>query len=282
MLSRWLGDAIASAGAAGRPRLPGSDVVVVYTPGSEPPAHLLYIAYLHAGRRAWLAGAVEASLHILPYREDVAGVVVFTPGGRDGQAVMAAEQASMLGVETLVAGPRLHPAYEEKLSTLPAERLVVQGEHPLMAASIAALLWAPRPLGARAARLGGELEALPGAAEWVWDRFSPAIEALASEPPGVVLYTPATAAAAFYAASIQAAVAGRPPILAPLAYAHQAPTTERALALYTELERSMLRERLTTAVVRGVRIIQVNINTDPITAGVYGMLVAAAAYGEMP
>ncbi|GAB6148527.1 hypothetical protein [Stetteria hydrogenophila] len=281
-LSRWLGEALGEAGAISAPRLPGDDLLIVYTPGAEPPAHQLYLAYLHAGRRALLAGAAEAALHVLPYREDAPAVVVFTDGGKSALTVVAAEQAAMLGAETYIVGPELHPVYEEKLGMLGVERVTVKGRHPVMAATLAALEWAPRPLGARAARLRRELDSLPSAAEWVVERFREQIEAIAGEQPGAVYYTPAMAPAAFYLARLAGEAGGSRPCVEPLQYLDEARRGVPAVAMYTELERHALREKVMAARVRGVKFVEVAVNTDPLTAGIYGMLLSAAAYQRMP
>jgi hypothetical protein len=257
-------------------------VVIVYTPGAEPPAHQLYLAYLHAGRRAVLATAVEAALHVLPYREDVSGVVVFTSGGKDSLAVIASEQAATIGLDTFLVGPALHPAYEEKAELVGAERVVVKGKHPIMATTIAALKWSPSPLGARAARLDEEVADLASAADWVLERFKAEIEALAEAPPEAVYYTPATAPAAFYLAGLASKRTGNRPYTAPLQYLGDARRGVQTVAMLTELERFAARERLMTARIRGVKFVEISVNTDPITAGLYGMLLAAAAYQDMP
>lgn len=281
-LSAWLGEALGEAGILSLPRLPEEDPVIVYTPGAEPPAYQLYLGYLHAGRRTVVASAVEASLHIVPYREDVPAVVVFTAGGKDSLAVMASEQASTIGVRTILVGPELHPAYEEKVGMLGCERVTVRGRHPIMAATIASLKWSPRPLGARASRLEDEIASLASAAEWVLERFRDTVEALSQEDPEAVYYSPAMAPAAFYLARLASKRMGVPPYVVPLQYLGEARRGAGVVVMLTELERFAARERLMTARVRGVRYVEVSINTDPITAGVYGMLLSAAAYQDMP
>ncbi len=281
-LSAWLGEAIGEAGSLRAPRLPGNDIVIIYTPGAEPPAHQLYLAYLHAGRRAVLASAVEASLHILPYREDVAAVIIFTPGGKDSLALIAAEQASTIGLETILVGPELHPAYEEKAELVGAERITVKGRHPIMAATIASLKWSPSPLGARAARLDEEVADLASAADWVMEKFKATVEALSEESPEAIYYSPAMAPAAFYLAKLASKKIGGRPYTASLQYLSEAKRGVPTVVMLTELERFAARERLMTARVRGVKYVEVAINTDPITAGLYGMLLSAAAYQEMP
>ncbi|MEB3851852.1 MAG: hypothetical protein LRS49_04645 [Desulfurococcales archaeon] len=265
-------EALSTARRLPAPPLRGaSEVVVAACPGGEAPASTLYLALRHAGVRAVRAGCVEAAVHILPYTEGGEVVVAFTGGGRDSHLMHLANAASALGVALHAYGPPLHPAYADQYAELGGEYQVVGGDH-LLALMVAAILWAPKPWGPRASRIGEELEALPGSGEWLESTLPELLHAVARGVE-VAAYTPSTEAGAMYLLARGAAQS-----VAPL---HLAPTMRgrRVLAVYTSVEEHAYRQAILAAKLRGADVAEARLNTEPLTASIY---IALAAHARPP
>lgn len=253
-------------------QLPGVFVeegaLIVYTRGSEPPAYTLYIASLHAGLKTRIASAVEASVHLLPYR-DVSSTIVFTLNPRDSRALNTAITASLLGAKTTLVTPQPHEAFEERARAHGVEIVKITSKHPLLAMSIAALRWIPKLMGFREGRVREEISSLQTALTWVYERYKEIIER--GSVYDLVAYTPATRPGAYYYCR---AVECTEPI--PMDALSELPQGARVLALETTAEEHAYKDVLVNARMRGVNVDIVSLNTDPVTATLYSILVALA------
>ncbi len=271
---RAYAEALSAAKTLPAPRL-ADDTIVVYGRGGLAPAHTLYISLLHAGLRAQLAPATEASVHVLPYRE-TGPVVIYTRDPRDLRALNAAMAATHLGLRVSLVAPRLHEAVEEQLDVLGVERILVPGKAPpLLTMTVASVIWTPQLMGAREARVRAEIDALHEALDWVSRAFHgvlPAAREAAGAPP---LYTPTTLPGAAYHGE---AVGERP---LPLEEADSLARGDAAVAYVAGVERHDYKDVLMRARLRGVRIVEIPLDTDPVTATLYSVLAAMLVTGRI-
>ncbi len=266
--------ALREARGLGKPEV-RDDTIIAYTREAEPPALILYRSLLHSGMRVQLASASEAGIHVIPYRE-TGPLVMFNLEKRDARVIHTLEAASLLGLEAYLVSPPMHPAYEEKLDSLGVERIVVNSQYPLLVMSLSALLWTPRMMGGREDRLRGELEELESAFSWVESR----VESVRAEGLGEasnILYTPSMAPGAYYhcytlPTCIQPA---------PLEYMARLTRGSTALVYVNGVEEHDYRSLLVNAAMMGIRAVQVRLNTDPVTSGLYAILAAIALTGTI-
>lgn len=244
----------------------GEGALIVYARGGEPPAYTLYIATLHAGLKSRVASAVEASTHILPYR-DVDRMILFTLNPRDSRALNTVITASLLGVKTTLVSPPLHEAHEEKIRMYDVEIIKVDSKYPLLTMTIAALHWTPKLMGFREGRIRGEISSLQGALRWVYENYVDVVER--GDQYDMVAYTPSTRPGAYYYARAK----GIPEPL-PLEALNELPRDMRVLAMMTTTEEHSYRDLILSAKTQGVTLELVTMNTDPITATLYSMLLA--------
>ncbi|MDM7276025.1 MAG: hypothetical protein P3X22_007945 [Thermoprotei archaeon] len=246
--------------------------LIVYSRGAEPPAYILLMGTIHAGLKTRIASTVEAQIHILPYR-DYEKVTVFTISRKDPRAVNAAITAAILGARVTLVAPPLHEAYEERVRMRGVERVVVTSQTPLLTASIAALRWTPELMGLREARVRGEILNLEGALKWLVETYG---DRLASKKQyDIVAYTPSTRPGAYYYCR---ALGMLEPI--PLEAVAEAPRNSKILALATTTEEQEYKDIIMSAGIQGVEVDIYTINTDPLTAGLYSLLIAMIITGK--
>ena len=279
--SEAFGEALRDARSLTPPR-PAEEALIVHCPRAEAPAYQLYLGYTHSGRRAAVASCLEVAVHLAPYRS-LEYMIVYSIGGRDHHLIHLAEASRLLEAEIIVYAPQAHPLYEEKLSELGTERILVKSRHPLMAMTLASLLWGPELLGARAERLKQEIGELEDAPTWVAETLGDAIER-ASRLEGIdmILYTPATRPAAYYLREALYRKIGYMVPVAPLEELSLAPRGSRGISIYTSVEEHGYREALLSARMRGVELVELRLNTDPVTANIYAMIASAMITGLMP
>jgi len=250
----------------------GDSVLVVYTRGSEPPAYTLYTASLHAGLKPRVASAVEASVHLLPYR-DVDSTVIFTVNPRDSRALNTAITAAILGVKVTLVTPQLHEAYEERVRAQGVDIVKIQSRHPLLAMTIAAVRWTPKLMGFREGRVREEISNLQTALRWVYESYRGVVEKRARYD--TIAYTPSTRPGAYY--YCRAAGCLEP---LPLDAITELPQGARVLAIQTTAEEHAYRDVILAAKTQGVELDIVTINTDPVTASLYSVLLALLLTGK--
>jgi len=245
------------------------EVIVASCPGAEGYGAQYYLALRHSGVRAVRASCVEAFTHILPYSMGGEECVAFTINPRDSHLIHLANTASALGVRLIAYGPRPHPAYDDVLAELGIDYRVVE-DNTGLALLIAPLLWAPKPWKARRERLEGEIESLPEAPGWLRERYPEALGSLASSRADGIAYSPSTEPGALL-------LANRLGLRAYMLSSIAGLGGQRILAFYTSAEEYAYRQTLLAAKVRGVDVVEVKLNTDPLTASIYVALLGVTA-----
>ncbi len=272
-IERAYSEALSAAHGLERPKL-GDDPVIAYGRRAKPAAYTLFLAYSHAGLRATLAPATLASVHIMPYRE-TGPLIIYALDPKDLRALNAAMAATHLGLHVYDVAPPMHEAVEEQLDHLGVERIRLPKQAPpLLTMVLASLLWAPPMMGARRERVRAEVEALESALEWVARSLHGQLEAARSLAGARPAYTPTTLPGAYY----HAVASGRDPL--PLEEAEPR-RGEEIVAYVAGVERHDYRDTLLYARVRGAKIVEVPVNTDPVTATVYSTLAALLITGKI-
>jgi hypothetical protein len=246
-----------------------SEIIVASCPGAEGYGAQYYLALRHSGVRAVRASCVEAFVHILPYSPGGEECVAFTLNPRDSLLMHLANAASALGVHITAYGPQPHPAYADMLAELGVDYRIVD-DNTGLALLIAPLLWAPKPWKARRERLEGEIESLPEAPAWLRERYPEALRRLASSSIDSVAYSPSTEPGALLLADSLGLGKHRLSSITGL-------RGQRILAVYTSAEEHAYKQSLLAAKVRGVDVVEVRLNTDPLTAPLYAALLGIAA-----
>lgn len=256
----------------------GLELIVTPSPGADPAARILYTGVSHSGVRCLYARPSEVSLTLLPYREYRFAVVGMTLDPKDSRIIQLAETSSILGAEAIyIVAPPLHPVYEDRLSSMGVERIVVPNSSPLIFMSVASLAWTPRLLGSREDRFRSEIRDLPASVAWVEETFSNII-ASASDRMLNVYYTPFTMPGAEYL--FTAGSSSHPIPLDLLGFSSIRPEGGETLIMLTSTEEPSYRDLVRTAMLRSKKPLIANINTDPITAGFYSIILAALISGK--
>ncbi|MEM1938279.1 MAG: hypothetical protein QXI24_00520 [Acidilobaceae archaeon] len=243
------------------------DDLIVYSRGAEPPAYISYIGALHSGYKVRIASTTEASIHILPYVEHNK-VIVFSIEHRDVRALNTVITASLLGVRSILVAPQQHEAYEERAKLRGVERVVVPSRYPLLASSVIALKSIPKLMGLRDERIRREIRELSDALKWIYERYSDIIGE--SRVYDVIAYTPSTKPGAYYCKASN----NIQPI--PLEAILDLPRGVKALVFTTTVEEQEFKDVILSSKVKGIELYTITLNTDPVTAGFYSILVAIA------
>ena len=244
---------------------PSEGTLIAYSRGAEPPAYTLYIATLHAGLKTRIASVVEASIHLLPYR-DQDKVIIFMLNPRDSRALNTAITATLLGVKVTLITPPLHEAHEEKARIHNVEVVSVKSRYPLLTMTIAALTWTPRLFGFREGRIRGEISDLGDALKWVYENYK---ELLKDSEYEIVAYPPSTKPGAYYYCRARGCIE---PI--PLEAVIELPRGSKVLGLLTTTEEHTYRDVILLAKTQGVQLNIATFNTDPVTTTLYSTLLA--------
>ena len=244
--------------------------LLVASPGSEPPAYILYLGSQHSGSPARLLSPSEATLHYLPYNTDVDKIIGFTTNPKDFRMIRLAETASTLNIEMLLVSPEMHPAYEERLEMLGVKRVKPPKPH-VLSMSILSLLSIPRPHGERAKRLEEELDALGDAVEWVAERYRDQLSAAKSFRGAAIAYTPATKPGAVYHCMAIGDCSRLIPLESSLTVLSHG---GREVIVYsTTVEEGDYKDVVTQLAARA-NMSNIRFNTDPLTATIYSMIAA--------
>ena len=264
-------EALSAARLLPRPRLE-DDTVIAYGRGGLAAAYTLFLALSHSGARAMLLRPMEAAVHVLPYRE-TGPLVIYTRDPRDLRSLNAAMAGVHLGLEVYLVAPELHPALEEQLESLGVERIRVPRQAPpLLTMVLASLHWAPKMMGAREERLRREIGELDSALDWLKTTQA---AALGVEPPRLALYTPAALPGAAYHAEALGGDAR------PLEDAAGLGPGARAVAYTVGVERHGYKDIILQARTRRVELVEVPIDTDPVTAAAYSVMAAMLLTGRV-
>lgn len=276
-LSRGFLRALAESERAGRIPVSGG-TIIISSRGSEPPGHILWMGCVHAGVRAFLSSPAEANIHLIPYSEEIDArmAVVFSASINDPRALESVVTASALGLESYFVGPRMNRAYEERLSSLGAHRITVDGAAPLLSMSFIALNSIPRLRGAREERFRAEVGDLPSAPGWIVERYGGALDS-ARRARGHVLYTPSTKPGAYYHCLMTGCLE---PL--PLEALHRLGSLGGgAVAYVNSTEEHLYKDVLLEIRRRGLEVEVFRLNTDPLTAGIYSMILAGFIAGRL-
>jgi len=267
--------ALSAARSLPRPELP-NDVLIVSSPDAVAAAKVLYVGLLSAGSRASLVGPTEASVLIMPYRE-FPKVVIYALSHKDNRAVRAVEEAAILGSDVYFVAPPIHEVLEARISRYEnVRRVEVPPEAPLMTMIFASVIWSPKPLGTRASRVQAELEALDGAVEWAEESYRDLIAEVSALQGFSAFYTPSVEPGARYLCQASGACHGALPL-----EELQRLSGDVAVMMETTAESHDYMDLELLAGSRGLRLIKVLFNTDPLTAGVYSALFGALASGKV-
>jgi hypothetical protein len=263
-------EAVSEARALRRLRIE-EGAIIAYGLGAEAPAHLLYLGMLHSGRSAALLPASTAAYHLVPYRDPDSALIVFAYSQRDPRVVHAVEAASLVGFDTYLVAPKLHDAYEEKVSALDVERVSVGGPGPLFSMSLYSLLITPSLSGFRKERLRRELDEVASAFDWVLETFSGEIGEMRTRPENV-LSTPSTLPGAFYYCKVTGCASVS---LLDAALEYPSRALKNSVAYVTSVEERGYRDIVSRLGSVGARIIR--LNTDPLTSSLYIITMSAIA-----
>ncbi len=283
MLSSELKDKVAAAISSAR-SLPRPKVVdgtlIISSLSAMPSARLLYNAVATLGMQATLAGPTEASVLLMPYR-DFNSVIVFALAPRDSRSLRAAEEAAMMGMETYFVSPRMDESIEQRLKLHDnISRITVPGEAPLLTMMAASALWAPLPSSSRGERLRGELGSLDSALEWVSGRYADAIASASRLESYDVAYTSATQPGALYLCRVSNRCAAAY-IIDEVSEAYSKLSAQGIVLLTTTAEDHDYRDVELMLSMRRANVIKIELNVDPVTAGLYAAFVAVALGGGL-
>ncbi|MCC6061303.1 MAG: hypothetical protein LM578_07240 [Desulfurococcaceae archaeon] len=246
----------------------GEGTLIAFSRGAEPPAYTLYIATLHAGLKTRIASATEASVHLLPYK-DQDRMVLFTLNPKDTRALNTVITAALLNVKVTLVTPPLHEAYEERVRMHDVEVVGIASKHPLLTMTIASLRWTPKLMGFREERVRGEISNLRDALKWIHETYKDTVESGARYE--IAAYTPSTRPGAYYYCR---ATGCHEPL--PLEAVAELPRGAKILGLLTTTEEHAYKDLLLLARTQGIQLDTVTFNTDPVTATLYSTLLALA------
>lgn len=254
-----------------------SEVVVASCMGGEPWAAQLSLALHHSGVRAVRMTCVEASIHVLPYSSGGERVVAFSSSSRDTHLAQLANAASALGVRVTAYGPPPHPAYEDMLRELGVEYNIVEvgSWSGIVALLLATILWAPRPWESRRIRLDRELSTLSDSVNWVEEEYKDFIAELA-RGLDCLCYAPSTEPAV----RLLRRITKHNMLVAPL-HDIEGFRGRRVAAVYSSAEEHAYRHQILSAKLRGVSVVDVRVNTDPLTASLYVVIAGLLAGSQV-
>jgi hypothetical protein len=254
--------------------------IVAYGRGAYPPAHQYYLSALHVGQKLSLEAASQTAIHTLPYRDDIRGILVYVFDVKDKSVLSLAQAASLLEVPIWIYGPPLHPAYEEKLETLDVERVIIPQDYPLILLSLASLEWFINKLPeSRRKRLKEETSSLIDSIDWLKERYSTELSRVKDKDIDYILTTFSTYSGAYYLRTLLKSLNRRTPkilLMDELPYVNKG---SKVLIFSTSTEEHLHSEVKLEAQVKGLDVIIIKFNTDPLTASIYSMLVSSMITG---
>lgn len=252
--------------------------IIAYGAGGLPAALTLYWAeIILLNHTPLILSADAATYHLLPYRENLK-IILLTTSSRDNSAYRLMETARLVGHRLLAVSPRP----PEQLERLFEPHIHVELEEGIpgalgesMLALKAAYMLAGRRRG-RINRLEEEIGSLAAVMREVEERYGEAAGEMAGMAGGelTVAYTPIMLGPALRIAEIMGGASHAPRLAEASALASQAEIKGSVGLLYTSVEEAAARNLRTRILKEGLRMIEVGFNTDPLTAQIYGLMVA--------
>ena len=244
-------------------------------------AHLYYWGLRLASWRddVVLGDCATIASEVLPYSDNYRSLIIFSLDPGDPAILYAYDPANLSGLEVFIVSPRLAPVLEDRVE--PAWILQLPGKAPLFESSIASLFWAFRhsPEGVRVSRLKDEVENLSSSVEGLIEAYSE-IAGKLGETVGEGLpvaaspmMMPALASHSMLDSSIRPIPYWALPSLA------RRGKREKLIFYYTSVEESFYR-RLLFNLRTKYNILEVRLNTDPLTAPLYAMMIQALVFGR--
>ncbi len=256
--------------------------MVVYSINTYPPAHQFYLSASHSGINIHMTDPIQASLHILPYKEDVKGIVAFVAESRDNYIINLAQASYSLNVPLRLYGPPMHPAYEEKLDELDVDRIVIEYKAPIFLMTLASLFWLLKRLPeARKSRLSKEMEIFMESASWLRERYNTELLSVKSRKFEYVIASFSTLSGAHYLRTIAKKLGMNIPNLLKLDEIDFVKKGSSILVYMTTTEERNYPNIRLLSQLKELSPIIVNFNTDPLTANIYSMLFSAMIFNKI-
>jgi len=251
--------------------------LIVYSTNSYPPAHILYASLLHSGKRTILTSSAEASIHILPYRENIGKIIAFVYDRKDPSIINLAQVSSLLNIDLRIYGPKLHPAYEEKLENLNVKKINVELDAPLITLSLASLLWTWKMLPARRSeRIKNEIDEMESSPQWLEERYGSEIDTIKDIGKlNYVLYTFSTKPGAEYFRLLLKEIKNTPPKPLELEKISEIEEESKIITYISTVEEHFYPNIRLEAQIKRLNQIIIRFNTDPLTTGIYSMIFSS-------
>jgi hypothetical protein len=234
------------------------------------------------GTDAAIAAAEDLVYHLLAYREEKITVVAFIEPGTENMAIRLGDVTHFTGAKLVTVAPPLPPVIEDRYR---GDELLVAEEaladtYILVAAALAARIIREKGgIELRAKRFRDELGGLEEVHQDLLNSYSGAIQRLGAAKIGYIASTPTMRSAAYmfrmyYEYRDRAVIPlGSPEeILSGLSHGVK---PSKPLLLSTGVEQDLVREVVTRLkLLGGTEAEELKIQTDPLTAPIYGSLLA--------
>ncbi len=222
--------------------------------------------------------------HLLPYIEKTV-IIHFASRGDESTLPRMLDTAYLTGSELVVVSPPLHKRLVEKLHGF--KTIIVPGDLDyVIASSMLALkagfsqsLKTSGRSDKRVSRLSVEVDDISIVAHDLYehyrDKILQAIDKLMKTETIVLAYTPTMEAPAWLLEQICTGILGKKtPVYPVSALAERISSGELIVLFSTMVEEDSLREIRFKSLQRGSQLVEFNINTDPATAQIYGLMIA--------
>ena len=267
-LKRDLGKAIEVAKSLKKPSI-NDNILIISDYMSRSAGKILYISLLSSGKKATLLTPTESVEYSLPYYEHFNSVIVFSSNSKDSRSVHAAEVSRLMNLEVNFISPKMEDTLEERLEYLNVNRILVNSKTPVIVNSIASLLWIPEDLGDRYERIKREIDDLENSYDWLINKYGSSTEKMKNlNEEFVMFYTPSTEAGAIYCYNIiQNCI-----FILPIELLSNK-IKYRKYLLTSSVDSSDFKDLILMLKMGYLDNEVIEFNTDPITAGLYSMLL---------
>ncbi len=287
-LTRRVGEAEAWAeGAAGRIAefIAGEEApLIAYTGQGYVASTVLYwgLTILSAKTPLHLDGEAVA-YHLAPYREGLR-IVVFSATGAENTLFRLLDTARLTGHQLILVSPKPPSRLRHKVEHHQHVE-VPENLDPLLAEALLALKASVRlsahPGSMRSSRLKVEAEDIAGAVPELLEMYGGKLRELAEalkRGEAAVVYTPLMEAPALLLRDLAEAAGPRVRLYKIQTVAHRPPPDARIIAMTTSVESFIVRELRMKALQAGSSVEELEIRTDPVSAQIYGIILAEALY----